>query len=479
MALRINLLILPAISKRCLFSIDFMHKKISSLIILIALGVSSIVSSAQTKRLDGVVGVVGSSIILQSDVEMGYARFLAEGSQPNPDVKCNVLQQLLSQKLLSQQAIIDSVSVTSEQVDEEVDRRMRYMTQRAGGQEELEKFLGRSIIQYKEEAKTDVQEQLVSQKMQGTITEKINVTPAEVKAFFDKIPTDSLPNYNKEVEVGEIVFEPKLNKEEKEVFKDKAERLRLRIKAGEDFGTLARLYSQDPGSATQGGDLGFADRSTFVKEFATYAFKLKKNDISPVFETQFGFHFLQVMERRGEQVRVRHILVTTAPTAASLDRAKKKADSVYTQLVDKKVNFNAAASFYSDDNQTKYNGGMLTNPETRSTFIPTDKLDPQVALTVDSMKAGTYSKPAVFADQQTKKETYKILYLKSVTNAHKASLAQDFPKIKELALNDKINKKVSEWFERRRKQTFIKIDPQYQACPSLKDWVTVTAAQNP
>ncbi|MBE7178704.1 MAG: peptidylprolyl isomerase [Mucilaginibacter polytrichastri] len=461
-----------------------MYNRFLFLALFVALMIGSQFSSAQTKRLDGVVGVVGNSIILESDVEMGYARFLAEGMQPNPEVKCNVLQQLLSQKLLAQQAVIDSVSVTPEQVDEEVDRRMRYMVQRAGSQEELEKFLGRSIIQYKEEARTDVQEQLVSQKMQQTITEKVNVTPQEVKAFFDKIPVDSLPNYNKEVEVGEIVFEPKLNKEEKETFKDKAERLRLRVKDGEDFGTLARLYSQDPGSATQGGDLGFADRGTFVKEFASWAFKLKPNEISPVFETQFGFHFLQVTERRGEQVRVRHILVTTAPTEASMERAKKKADSVYVLLKDKKVGFNAAASFYSDDNATKYNGGMLINRDgqTQTTIIPTDKLDPQVALATDTMKAGGFSKPAVFADQQTKKETYRILYLKSVTDAHKANLGQDFPKIKELAYNDKINRKVSEWFEKRRKESYIKIDPQYQQCSSLQGWVnnsTASATQKP
>jgi len=230
----------------------------------------------------------------------------------------------------------------------------------------------------------------------------------------------------------------------------------------------------------QGGDLGFADRSTFVKEFAAWAFRLKAGEISPVFETDFGYHFLQVIERRGEQVHVRHILIVPAITPASLDRAKAKADSVYDFLVkNKKIDFSTAASYYSDNKETKYNGGMMLNAdnvETRTTFIPTDRLDPQVALMVDTMKVGSIAAPALFTGSDGKK-SYKILYLKSSTNAHKANLEQDYPKIKEYATNDRINRKLSEWFEKRRKETFIKIDPEYQVCHELKGWATPIEAQ--
>ncbi|MDB5135933.1 MAG: peptidylprolyl isomerase [Mucilaginibacter sp.] len=425
------------------------------------------------RMLDKIAGVVGSSIILQSDIELQYANYLASGYQPNPGIKCSILQSLLTQKLLAQQAVIDSVSVKDDEVDNEVDRRMRGMIQRAGGQEKLEQFLGRSTIQYKDEIRPDIKENLTASRMRSKITEKINVTPLDVEKYFKSIPTDSLPTYNKEVEVGEIAFSPKLNKEEKEAYRQKAQELLDRVKKGEDFGTLARLYSQDTGSAPDGGDLGFADRNTFVKEFAAWAFKLKAGEVSPVFETDFGFHFLQVIERRGEQVHVRHILITPAITQASLDRAKAKADSVYDLILkNKSVDFSTAASFYSDDKDTKYNGGMMLNAEnveTRSTYIPTDKLDPLVALTVDTMKIGHISKPQLFTGQDGKK-SYKILYLKSTTDAHKANLKQDFPKLKEVALTDKINRTISEWFEKRRKETFIKIDPQYQGCTQLKGW---------
>jgi len=435
----------------------------------------STASTGPKHTLDKIAAVVGSSMILQSDIELSYANYLAQGGAPNPAIKCQIIQGLLSQKILAQQAIIDSIEVTDEDVDNEVDRRMRSMMARAGGQDKLEAFLGRSIIQYKDEIRPDIKESLVADKMKQHITEKLNVTPQDVERYYNAIPKDSLPTFNKEVEVGEIVFSPKLTKEEKEFYRQKAQDLLDRVKKGEDFGTLARLYSQDGGSAPDGGDLGFADRTTFVKEFAAWAFKLKAGEISPVFETDFGFHFLQVIERRGEQVHVRHILITPAITPASLDRSKAKADSVYDLLTkNKKIDFSSAAAYYSDNKDTKYNGGMMLNADnvdTRTTFIPSDRLDPQVALVIDTMKVGSISKPQLFTGSDGKK-SYKILYLRSVTDAHKANLGQDFPKIKDAAFNDKVNRTVSEWFEKKRKETFIRIDPEYLSCPQLKGWPT-------
>ncbi|MDB4920994.1 peptidylprolyl isomerase [Mucilaginibacter sp.] len=437
-------------------------------------------AKAQPKHtLDKIAGVVGSSIILQSDIELKYATYIAQGNPPNPAVKCQILQGLLTQKLLAAQAIIDSIEVKDDEVDNDVDRRMRGMIQRAGGQDRLEQFLGRSVIQYKDEIRPDIKEGLIAQKMQQKITSNVNTTPQDVKKFFDGIPKDSLPTFNKEVEVGEIVFNPKMNTAEKEAYRSKAEELRKRVLAGEDFGSLARLYSQDPGSAPNGGDLGFNDRTAYVKEFTAMAFKLKAGDISPVFETEIGFHFLQVIERRGEQVHVRHILIIPAVTQESLNRAKTKADSIYTLLkTNKKIDFSSAAAYYSDNKDTKFNGGMLLNAEnveSRSTYIPTDKLDPQVALVTDTMKVGSISKPFLFTGPDGK-QGYKILYLKSTTNAHKANITQDYPKMKEYANNEKINRTVSEWFEKKRKETFIRIDPQYQGCPTIKGWGTPTPA---
>ncbi|HEY0666895.1 MAG TPA: peptidylprolyl isomerase [Sphingobacteriaceae bacterium] len=436
-------------------------------------------SQAQSpkKSLDKIAAVVGSTIILQSDLEMQYAQYLAQGNPENAEARCSFLQQILAQKLLSQQAVIDSVSVTDDQVDSEIDRRLRTMISRAGGQERLEQFLNRSVLQYKDEIRPDIREQLVANKMQGTITENVGITPLEVRRFYESIPTDSLPYYNTEVEVGEIVVYPKLTKEEKQTFHDKAEAMRLRIKGGESFETLARLYSQDPGSAAEGGDLGFFDRTVMAKEFTAMAFKLKEGDLSPVFETEFGFHILQIIERRGEQVRVRHILVKTDPPPASLERAKAHIDSIYTDVVAKKIDFATAAALLSDNNDTKYNGGMMLNAENvqnRSTYIPSDKLEPQVFLTIDTMKVGGFSKPDLFTSPSGK-QGYRFLYLKSKTPPHRANLDQDFPKIKDAAFEDKISRTVSEWFEKKRKETYIRIDEEYLSCPSLGSWMTAKA----
>jgi peptidyl-prolyl cis-trans isomerase SurA len=446
-------------------------------IVVLSVFLFSSAANAQRIMLDKIIAVIGNSVILQSDIELLNAQYLIQNVHPD---KCMLTQGLITQKLLVQQAAIDSIDVKEEDIQNEIDRRMRGMSQRAGGQDKLEQFLGRSLLQYKEEIHGDVREMMLAEKMKGHITEKLNTTPQDVRDYFNKMPKDSLPTFNKEVEVAEIVFQPKLSKEEKDLYRQKSQDLLDRIKKGEDFATLATAYSQDPGTAPQGGDPGFIDRNTFVKEYTGWAFRLKAGEYSPVFESpDYGFFFLQVLERRGEQVHARHILITPPITAASLDRAKGKADTVYNLIIkNSKVDFfSSAAAFYSDSKETKYNGGMILNPEgeTRTTYIPTDKLDPQIAVVVDTMKAGGVSKPVLFTDQRGNK-SYRVFYLKSVTNAHKANLDQDFPKIKAFATQDKINRTVSQWFAKKRKETFIKIDPQYQACSVLKDWATPTTS---
>lgn len=424
------------------------------------------------KNIDKVVAVLGNNIILLSDLNQQYAQYLNSGNPADEKVKCYILQQMLAQKLLKQQAEIDSITVDEAQVDEEVDKRMRMQIQRAGGQERLEQFLNRSVLQYKDEIRPDLKEQLISNKMQGHITQDVSVTPLEVKKYFDSYKKDSLPDIPTEFEVGEIVLHPKLTKAEKQKFYDKIDALRLRVKSGEDFAFLAKSYSEDPGSAPDGGDLGFFDRTRMVKEFTAWAFKLKAGEISPVFESEHGFHILQVIERRGEQVQARHILIRPQTTPASLDRVKLQADSIYTNINSKKITFSTAASLYSDNKESQYNGGMILyadNVTARTTFIPADKLDPKVFLVVDTMKVGEISKPVLFTGQDGK-EGYKILFLKSKIPPHKGNLEQDYAKFKERAQQGKIDRILSEWFEKRRENTYIRIDEDYNQCDELKIW---------
>jgi len=426
---------------------------------------------AQEGRLiDRVAATVGSSIILQSDIEMQYAQNLVQGMKPDDNFKCYLLQQLVTQKLLSQQAAIDSIEVSESEIDDNLNSRMQVMVRQAGGKERLESFLNRSILQYKEEMRANVGEQLKAQKMQGNIVSAINVTPQEVKRYFESLNQDSLPYFSTEVEVGEIVVNPVLTKEEKEQFRSKAEGYRRQVMDGSDFGTLARMYSDDLGSAVYGGELGFATRGNYVKEFSAQAFKLKEGEVSPVFETTFGFHFLQVLQRRGEEVNVRHILIKTKPTAASLDRAKAKIDSIYDRVATGKLPFNTAASLYSDNDETKYTGGMLSNDEDRAALIPMEKLDKETFTAIDPLEVGRYSK-SFLSKSRTGDPVYKFMYLKSRVAPHKANLDQDFAKIQEAARQDKVNRRLSEWFEQRKENTFIDINPDFLKCEELKLWI--------
>lgn len=427
---------------------------------------------AQKKNIDKVVAVLGNNVILLSELNQQYAQFLNSGNPNNESVKCYILQQMLVQKLLKQQAEIDSVMVDDQQVDDEVDRRMRSSIQRAGGQDRLEQFLNKSVLQYKDEIRPDIKDALIANKMQGKITENVSITPKEVKKYFETYPKDSLPDITTELEIGEIVLHPELTKAEKQRYFDKLDAIRLRVKSGEDFGFLAKTYSEDPGSSPDGGDLGFFDRTQMVKEFTAFAFKLKAGEISPVFETEHGYHILQVIERRGEQVHARHILIRPVTTPQSLERVKLHADSIYKNILAKKISFSAAASKYSDNKETKYNGGMMLyadNVTARTTFIPADKVDPAVFLVVDTMQVGGISQPVSFTGADGK-EGYKILMLKSKIPPHKGNLEQDYAKFKEKAQEQKMDKVLSEWFEKRRESTYIKIDPEYNTCEELKIW---------
>jgi peptidyl-prolyl cis-trans isomerase SurA len=237
---------------------------------------------------------------------------------------------------------------------------------------------------------------------------------------------------------------------------------------------LAKTYSEDPGSAPEGGDLGFFDRSTMFNEFTAMAFKLKAGELSPVFETEAGYHILQVIERRGEQVHARHILVRPQITAESLERVKLKADSIYKDITSKKIPFFTAASLYSDNKETQYNGGMMLyadNVTARTTFIPVEKLDPSVFVVIDTMKVSEISTPIPFQDERDGKSGYKIFLLKSKIPPHKGNLEQDYPKFKERAQKQKEDKIVSEWFEKRRETNYIRVDEEFAGCDEMKLWV--------
>lgn len=429
--------------------------------------------NAQTKNADKIVAVLGENIVLNSDIDGQYAQYMAQGYKDNGELKCQILESLLAQKMLQNQAKLDSLEISEQQVEDELNRRVKYFMAQIGSQEKLEQFIGKSILEFKDELREDVRAVIMAQNMQQEITRKVTITPNEIKSFYSEIPKDSLPFFNKEVQVGVILKKPAISAKAKQEAKDKLEDLRARVAKGEDFATLAILYSQD-GSAKNGGELGFVGRGELVKAFEAVAFKLKPGELSSIVETEFGFHIVQLVERRGEQVNVRHILIKVNYDYTDMIAAKNILDSVYNLILTNKITFEEAALKFSDDEATKNNGGMMLNPQDGSTKIPSDQIDPAIYFQLENMKVGDISTPASFKGP-TGEQAYRLVKFLAKTEPHKANLTDDYQKIQQAALTSKQNKEVEKWFSKRRNETFIRINDEFLSCEKLKPWINDSA----
>jgi peptidyl-prolyl cis-trans isomerase SurA len=428
----------------------------------------NLISFAQKegKLLDQIVAVIGNQIIKQSDINSQLQQIqnqLKEQGDTTIISPCEILEDLVFEKLMLDQAQKDSIVVSEAQVEAELDRRIRFFVLQIGSEKKLEEYYGKSINSIKDEFRTSIKNQLLTQQMQQKISGNVTVTPAEVKAFFNRFPIDSLPFVNAEVEIGQIVIEPTISKEAKAAAKEKLNTLRERILKGENFSTLAVLYSEDPGSARKGGELGLVPRGTFVPEFEAAAYNLKQGEVSKIIETEFGYHILQLIERRGEQINVRHILITPKLDGSDLLRAKNKIDSVYAILKADTLSFAEVAMRYSDDKATKDNGGLIINPQTNTTRFEMNQIDPSLFFVIDKLKVGEYSEPQIFQTQGGK-QAYRILYLKTRTEPHRANLKDDYQRLQEAALAFKQNEITRKWISKKLQTTYLRIIPEYTTC---------------
>lgn len=441
-------------------------KSITRLICLTALvNLVSLAGRSQDNGVvvDEIIAKVDNYIVLKSDLESTYLNYLANGNPATPDAKCRILAQLVSQKLMVAKAELDSVIVTDEEVDNNLNRRMQMILSQYGGSaEQLEEYYGKSIDEFKSDIRDQIKEQLVVQRMQETITSDIKVTPAEVKRFFNRIPQDSLPYFSTEVEVAQIVKIPKVGHEQIEEAKRKLNDIRDRILNGESFEALAKEYSQDPGSAKFGGNLGFAKRGVMAPEFEAAALKLKPNEISKPFETQFGVHIVQLLERRGNEYNSRHILLMAEPSENDIANAEHYLDSLKTKVEEDSISFEKAAKEYSDDIYTAGNGGFFMD-DLGGTRVSVEDLDPVVFFAIDSMQVGDISKPLKFRTDDGK-EAVRIIYYKSKVKPHQANLNDDWQKIQSAALNEKKSKALNDWFNKAKEDVFINIDKAYDYC---------------
>ena len=434
-------------------------------------------SAAHAQQLaDKVIGIVDNKIILLSDIEGQYMQMAQQQkSLPPVSIKCDILDQALTQKLLITQAAIDSVTVTDDEVDQKLDERIRYFESIVGSEQKLEQYYGKPIAQLKEDFRSQIRDNAIADKEKSNIVQNVTVSPSEVQDYFNRIPKDSLPFFNTTVDIGEIVIYPQVSPEAKQIALDRINTLRDRIAKGEDFSKLAILYSQDPGSASNGGDLGFVDRGELDPAFEAAAFNLKNpGDISQVVESKYGYHIIQLIERRGDRIDVRHILVIPQTTNYDLTAAYKKIDSVRSEIMASKISFEQAVNQYSENDETKNAGGMLQNPTTGGTSFQMNDLgqfDQSLVFTIDSLEKGQISEPLLFKDRQ-QKTAYRLVWLKDETQPHRANLKDDYTAMQQSALTQKQVKILNDWIADRISKTYISVDSDYQSCKSLSRWFT-------
>jgi peptidyl-prolyl cis-trans isomerase SurA len=416
----------------------------------------TIAQPPEGKVVDMVLAMVGGNYILLSDVENQYQQYLLSSGKESDEVKCAIFEDLLFEKLLIHQAEIDSIEVSEEEVDNMMDRRIDMLVRQIGSKKRLEEFYGKTVIEIKEEMRPLVRNQLIAQRMQGKIVQGISITPGEVREYFNAINPDSLPYVNSQVEVAQIVKLPDISEEAKEEAKQKLLDIKGRIASGSKFSTMAILYSEDPGSARNGGEYKGVKRGQFVKEFEAVAFALREGEVSDPFETEYGWHIVELIAKRGQEIDVRHILIVPQIREKDLIEAKRFVDSLRVMIEDGFISFHEAAEKYSDDDLTKNNGGVLVNPMSGDSKFEIAELDRSVYFTIEDVNVGEVSRSYLYKTADNK-DAYRIILLMSRSDPHRANLQDDYTKIKDAALVAKQQKVLDEWTADTIDDTFVMV----------------------
>ncbi len=415
---------------------------------------------AQPVLADGVVAVVGNELILQSDVSIMRETLKREG-QDRSD--CDVLQELILEKLLIHHAAIDSVVVSDSEIDDNIARRIEQLVAQIGSERRLTEYYKKSILEIKEEMRPLMKNQMTAQRMQGTLTENVKVTPVEVEQEIRKLPLDSLPLIGTEVELAQIILNPVVSEKAEKEAMERLEQLRTRILNGSSFATMAILYSEDPGSNRNGGEYKGIKRGQFVKEFDAVSYNLAVGEISKPFRTEFGYHIVQLQAKRGEELDLRHILVKPKLEQKDLDAAQQRLDSIRGAVVAGTLTFEAAAQQFSQDEETKLNAGIMLNPNTMDVKFSLDQLDRGVFYAIQNLTPGSISEAALVRDAQGK-EFFRIVQLRSKVEPHRANLDQDLALLKNYVENKRRQEVLEAWVARKKAETALRVNPVYQDC---------------
>jgi len=432
----------------------------------ILLGATISMSMAgQSMVIDRVVGVVGDFNILQSDVEQQYLQMKMSGAYLDPSARCEIFNFFVEQKLLLAQAKIDSIEVGPAMVEMQMEARLDYFISQFGDEKEMEEYFNKSIFDIKDDLREAIGEQMLTEQVKNTITEDVSTTPSDVKRFYRSLHPDSIPYVNTQVELAQIVAYPNYSEEAIFNVKERLLELRKRVQDGEDFGTLAILYSEAPEAARR-GELDFMFRSDLDKAYADAAWALKPGQVSKIVESSFGFHIIQMMERRGERAKTRHILMNPKADGNARQNAINKLDSLKTLIEKDSADFDFLAKWNSEDKKTSVNGGLIVNPRSMASTFELNELDTKDYYNIRNMQVGDVSEPFESKDHNHK-VCYKLLYLKSRTEPHRANLKQDYLLLQEMALQHKNNEVMKEWYEDKKETTYIKVGGAFKDCARL------------
>ena len=423
--------------------------------------------------IDEVIARVGSEYVLLSELEEQYALAASQSNEPVPtEARCAMLDQTLVGKLLYNQSKLDSIEVSDSEVEQQLNARIdRILSYMGGDINQFEDYYGQSITATKEQFREDLREQLAVERMRASVVREVKVTPAEVKNFFGEIPRDSLPYFNSEVEVGELVIRPTANDSTRQAVVERLEGLREQILSNQiTFEEAAQQNSAD-GSARGGGDLGWTQRGKFVAEFEAAAYNLDPGEVSDVVETEFGYHLIKLQGRRGNSIRVSHILLQPEITEADMEESRVFLDSIANLIKVDTFTFSYAVKRYGFDKVQSYNNdGRMSNPASGNTFFEIGDLDPDIYFAIDELKIDSLSGVMEFRGP-TGDPLLRVVQLQSRTSPHRATLSQDYAKIQDATRNAKQQQYLSDWIEDKVGSTFIKIDERYQACPQMQSWL--------
>ncbi len=441
------------------------HRKWLGLIVLSIFNFQFSICQAD-QVIDEVIWVVGDEAILRSEVEEERLRAQYEGQQINGDPYCVIPEQLAVQKLFLHQAIIDSVEANESSVSHQVDMRLNYYINQIGSKEKMEEYFRKTSSEIREEMMTTVRNQMIIQQMQQKLTSDIKPTPAEIRRYYNALPMDSIPLMPAQVEVQILSFEPPVPVEETERVKSRLREFTERVQSGKaDFSMLARLYSEDTESAKRGGELGFVGRGQLVSEFADVAFNL--NDpkrVSRIVQTEYGYHIIQLIEKKGERINCRHILLRPRISATDKVNALSRLDSIRQLIEQDSLLFEQAVIQYSQDKNTVMNAGLMINPNTGSSRFEYQDLAPEIAKQIYNLQEGDVSQPFVMMDQTKNREVCAIVRVKKKLDVHRANLTDDFQTIKSM-LEQKLSAEfIHDWILKKQKTTFVQIDPEWQNC---------------